>query len=319
MSKNAIPSPRLFTRREVIKLAGGAVASVALPALSLRRALAANAPIMTRPIPRTGEQLPVIGIGTAIIFDIGDDAAKRRERRQVIQTLIDGGGRLIDTAPSYGSAEAVTGELLHEMGVRDRIFLATKVRTADHDAQLKEMRQSLQRLSTDRVDLMQLHNVRDANTDLGLLREWKAQGRCRYIGITSSFERDYAAVAAVLEREKPDFLQINYSIADREAEVRLVPLAAEVGAAVLTNLPFGRGKLFSAVRGRALPDWAAEIDATSWAQFFLKYLLSNEAVTAVIPGTDRPEYMLDNLAAGRGRLPDAAMKKKMVATMQALI
>jgi len=282
------------------------------------RTQTAAAPIMTRPIPRTGEPLPVVGCGTAIIFDIGGEPQPRKERADVIRTLVAGGGKLIDTAPSYGRAESVLGDLLTELELRDRIFLATKVRVAAHADTIAEMQQSLKKLRTDRVDAMQLHNVRDANQDLAVLREWKAQGRCRYIGITSSFDRDYAAVEAVLRRQKPDFFQIDYSLNDRNAEARLIPAAAEVGAAVLTNLPFGRGKLFQAVRGRSLPDWAAEFDAASWGQFFLKFLLGHPTVTAVIPGTDKPEYMLDNLGAGRGRLPDAAMRRKMVAWYESL-
>jgi aryl-alcohol dehydrogenase-like predicted oxidoreductase len=264
-------SQKLFSRREMMAAAAGLGAVAALPFRAASAASAANGPVMTRSIPRTGERLPVIGIGTAIVFDIGDDAAKRAERRQVIQTLMDGGGRLIDTAPSYGSAEVVLGDLLSAAGAREKIFLATKVRVASPETSGQEMQQSLRRLRTDRVDLMQLHNVRDPKTDLGLLREWKAQGLCRYIGITSSFERDYDAVAAVLKRERPDFFQINYSLADRESEARLVPLAADVGAAVLTNLPFGRGKLFSAVRGKTLPEWASEFDASSWGQFSARF------------------------------------------------
>ena len=176
----------------------------------------------------------------------------------------------------------------------------------------------MQRLRTNRVDLMQLHNVSDPHQDLAILREWKSQGLCRYIGITTSFGGDFDAVEAVVRRQKPDFLQINYSLADRAAEKRVIPAAAEVGAAVLTDLPFARNRLFGAVRGQKLPEWAGDFDAASWAQFFLKYLLGNEAVTAVIPGTSNAEHMADNLGAGRGRLPDAAQRQRMVAFFEAL-
>ena len=310
--------PTMLSRRDLIKLALAAGASAALP---FGAALAAAAPVRTRPIPRTGEMLPVIGLGTAIIFDFDSaaDAARRAERRDVVRTLIDGGGRLIDTAPSYGRAEATVGDLLAEAGVRERIFLATKVRASSRDACIAQMQESLKRLRTNRVELMQLHNVgsvnrRETASQLALLREWKERGTFRYIGVTHS--QDMAGANDLLvdlaRSEKLDFMQINYSMAERAAEKTLLPVAAQTGTAVLVNLPFARARLFNAVRGKALPPWAADFDATSWGQFFLKYILAHEAVTAVIPGTDKPEYMVDNLNAGRGRLPDEATRRKMV-------
>jgi aryl-alcohol dehydrogenase-like predicted oxidoreductase len=236
----------------------------------------------------------------------------------VLKTLVAGGGKLIDTAPSYGQAEARLGDLFAATGLREKIFLATKVRVADRDATIAEMKGSFQRLKTQKVELMQLHNVRDPNQSLELLREWKTQGLCKYIGVTSSFDRDYAAVEACLRKEKPDFFQIDYSMVDRNSEDRLIPAAADSGCAILTNLPFGRGKFFQKIAGKPLPDMAKEIDATSWAQFALKWLLGHPAITAVIPGTDKPQYMSDNLKAGQGRLPDAAMRKKMVEIFEAL-
>lgn len=298
----------LPNRRELL---AGAAAATALPGLAA--AAAAQGAVMTRPIPHSGEQLPVVGIGTAIIFDFQNDPAKYAERRQVLQQLVAGGGKLIDTAPSYGNAEVVVGELVADLGVRDRLFLATKVPAqAPRNEKEASLAASLQRMKTNRLDLMQAWNVSDPNLDLAQLRDWKAQGKCRYWGITSSFDAAYPAIEQVLRREKPDFFQINYSLGDREAEERLIPAARDVGAAVLTNLPFGRNSLFAKVRDRPLPDWAAEIDATSWAQVFLKFLISHPAITAVIPGTDKPEYMIDNLGAGRGRLPDAAMRRRMI-------
>ena len=302
-------SPGVFSRREILALGAGIGVAAALP---LASSFAAAGPVLSRPIPRTGERLPVVGLGTAIVFDIGEDATRRAERRAVIQALVDGGGRLIDTAPSYGTAERVLGELVSSMGARDKLFLATKVRAAGREASLAEMRQSLERLRTAGVDLMQLHNVGDAATDLGTLKAWQQQGFTRYIGITHFQPGAYDRLEQVIRREKPDFVQLNYSLAERSAEERLLPLATDTGTAVLVNLPFGRGKLFGAVRGKPLPDWAKDFEATSWAQFFLKYLLGNAAVTCVIPGTDRPEYMLDNIGAGRGRLPDASMRRRMV-------
>jgi aryl-alcohol dehydrogenase-like predicted oxidoreductase len=299
----------MYTRREVLEIAAGAGVAAALP-LGLVRA--ATSPVLTRPIPRTGERLPVVGLGTAIVFDIGDDAVKRAERRAVIQTMIDGGGRLIDTAPSYGTAEVVVGNLLSSMAARDKVFLATKVRVTEREDSIAEMQESLRRLRTGKVDLMQLHNVSDAKTELRTLKEWQQKGYARYIGITHSQARANDRLAEVMRRERPEFIQLNYSLAERSVEERLLPLAADTGTAVLVNLPFGRGRLFSAVRGKTVPEWAREFDAASWGQFFLKYLLAHPAVTCVIPGTDKPEYMLDNLDAGRGRLPDAAMRRRMV-------
>ena len=300
---------RMNTRREILALAAGAGVAAALPPGLAR---AATSPVLTRPIPRTGEHLPVVGLGTAIVFDIGNAAAKRAERRAVIQTMIDGGGRVIDTAPSYGTAETVLGDLLSSMAARDRVFLATKVRVTGREDSIAEMQESLRRLRTGKVDLVQLHNVSDAKAELRTLKEWQHKGHTRYIGITHSRPRANDRLAEVMQRERPEFVQFNYSLAERSVEERLLPLAAETGTAVLVNLPFGRGRLFSAVRGKALPEWAKEFDAASWGQFFLKYLLAHPAVTCVIPGTDKPEYMLDNLGAGRGRLPDAATRRKMV-------
>lgn len=306
----------IFTRRETLAMGAGLGVAAALP--RPQPAAAQSGAVLTRPIPRSGEMLPVVGLGTAIIFDFPPDAPEVAERTKVLQALIAGGGKLIDTAPSYGAAEERLGELLTNLKARDQVFLATKVRVADAAASEAEMRRSLQKLRTDRLDLMQLHNVRDGKQSLAHLRDWQSQGICRYIGITSSFLRDYDAVAETLRREKPEFFQINYSLADREAEKTLLPLAADVGAAVLINLPFGRGKLFSASKGRPLPGWAAEIGVTSWAQFFLKFLLSHPAVTAVIPGSDKHEYMVDNLNAGRAPMPDAATRQKMVAYWESL-
>jgi aryl-alcohol dehydrogenase-like predicted oxidoreductase len=308
---NAIDNPQ---RRQLLAGAGAAALATSLP---LRAA--AEEALQTRPIPSSGERLPVVGIGTAVIFDFENDAAKLAERRAVIETLIAGGGKLIDTAHSYGRAEDRVGELVADPGVRDRLFLATKFSYGDsRDAATASMQRSLRRLKTNRVDLMQAWNVNDENYDLGLLREWKRQGLCRYTGMTISQTRSYEAIGKVLAREKPDFFQVNYSLGDREAEERLLPMARDAGAAVLINLPFGRNSLFRKSTGKPLPDFAAEFGATSWAQFFLKFILSHPAVTAVIPGTDKPEYMIDNLKAGRGVMPDAAMRRRIIQYWDAL-
>ena len=295
------------------RLLGGAAAAIVAALGPPGVARSADAPLRTRPIPHSGEPLPVVGIGSAIIFDFENDPAKYAERRQVLQTLVAGGAKLIDTASAYGRAEDRIGDLVADLGVRDRLFLATKFRYNDsRESATASMRASLRRLKTDRVDLMQAWNVGDPNYDFGLLREWKQQGLCRYVSMTTSSLRQYEAFTKVIAREKPDFVQVNYSLGDREAESAILPAAQDVGAAVLTALPFGRNSLFRTAGGRPLPDFAAEFGAKTWAQLFLKYLLSHPAVTAVIPGTDKPEYMLDNLQAGRGPLPDAGMRKRIV-------
>lgn len=300
---------RRENRRRLLK-AGVAAAAVAPLA---RFALATEGPLAARPIPRSGELLPVIGIGTAVVFDFENDAAKYAERRKVIETMVAGGAKLIDTAHSYGRAEDRVGELAGELKVRDKLFLATKYSYgADPASANASMQHSLARLKTNRVDLMQAWNVGDENFRLDLPREWQKQGLTRYVGMTTSFQGQYSALGKVLAREKPDFVQVNYSLGDREAEGTLLPTARDAGAAVLINLPFGRNSLFRKAGQRPLPDFAAAFGAKTWAQFFLKFILSHPAVTAVIPGTDKPEYMLDNLDAGRGAMPDAAMRARMV-------
>jgi len=318
-------SPRLFTRREALAMTAG-LGAAALGIVPARAATATAKPLLTRSIPRTGERLAAIGLGTAIVFDIGADAAQRSERRAVIETLLAGGGRLIDTAPSYGAAESVVGDLLTEMTARDRVFLATKVRATSRERAIAEMRQSQRRLRTEKIDLMQIHNVgfvdrNEIAAQLELLREWKERGVFRYIGVTHSQSQERAndRLIEILRTEKLDFIQVNYSMAERSVEQRLLPAAVDTGTAVLVNLPFARARLFRAVRGKPVPEWAAEFEATTWGQFFLKYLLASEAVTCVIPGMDKPEYVVDNLNAGRGRLPDAAQRRRMAEFIDPLL
>jgi len=270
---------------------------------------------MARAIPSSGERLPVIGLGTASNYD-RDDPAERSALGDILRLLAAGGGSLVDTASSYGAAESMLGAALAETGLRPRIFIATKLE--EDELTMPGLRASQRRLGSDKIDLMQLHNVSRRGQSLAPLREWKAQRLIRYFGITTSDDRDFAAVESELQREKPDFLQVNYSLSDREAEKRLLPAAAEIGVAVLTDLPFGRGQVFRAVRGKTVPDWAQEFDAATWGQFFLKYLLADPRVTAVIPGTDKPQNMADNLGAGRGRLPDAAQRRHMAQFFDAL-
>jgi len=281
-----------------------------LAALVLQPVLAeaaSESAILTRAIPSTGERLPAVGLGTASVFD-RDDSETRRRAADVVQALVAGGGRLIDTGSTYGNAESVLGAVVQASKLRDRLFLATKAEAPDID----EFKRSLARLNVSSVDLMQLHNVRDARQSLAQFRDWKAQGLCRYVGVTSTYHQDFAAVEAVLKKEKPDFVQIDYSIDNRLAEERVIPVAAEMRVAVLTALPLGRARLFRAVRGKTIPDWAQPFAAT-WAQFFLKFLLADERVTAVIPGTSNAEHMADNLGAMRGRLPNQEERERMVA------
>ena len=289
-----------ITRRDFTALA--AAAFLVRPAFSQTN----EAPPITRAIPSTGERLPTVGLGTASVFD-SDDESTRRAAAEVIRVLVGAGGRLIDTASSYGDAEIVVGKVVAAAGLRDKVFVATKLEQPD----VAELKRSLARLQSAKVDLLQLHNVRDPRQSLAQFRDWKALGLCRYVGITSTFHGDFAAIEGMLEHEKPDFVQIDYSLDDRRAEERILPLAARVKAGVLTALPFGRGRLFRAVQGKTVPDWARGFAAT-WAQFFLKFLLADDRVTAVIPGTSNPAHMADNLGAMRGRLPDPDQRKRMV-------
>lgn len=305
-----------LSRREILGFGAALAATAALPVRAQPESL------LMRPIPRSGETLPAIGLGTAIVFDVGDDAARRAEQRAVIEALVAGGGRVIDTAPSYGTAESVLGDLLAETGARGKVFLATKVRAAAREAAIAEMQASQRRLRSERFELMQIHNpgadLKAAAEQLALLREWKTRGVFRYIGVTHFQEAANERLIALMEREQLDFVQVNYSLAERSAEARLLPAARATGTAVLCNLPFGRGKLFAAVRGKALPEWAGGFGAASWAQFFLKYLLANEAVTCVIPGMDKAAYVADNLGAARGALPQAAERRRMADLWESL-
>lgn len=300
------------TRRNALALGTAAAVSTGLGANWPALAQAAAA-VIKRPIPHTGEALPIVGIGTARLYDFElTDNARLAERAEVLKLLVQGGGALVDTAPRYGDAEKVLGHLFKMTKLREKLFLATKVSVDARDDQMKSMRESLKLMGTDKVQLMQLHNPKKPQQDIDSIRAFQKEGLCKYIGISSSFDRDYKSVEAVLRREKPDFFQIDYSLVDRNSQERLIPAAMDVGAAVLTNLPFRRGRVFAKVKGKTLPEWATkELGVTSWAQFALKWLLGNPGVTAVIPGTDKPAYMLDNLKAGRGVIPDATMRKKM--------
>ena len=295
-----------MNRREL--LAGGAQLMAAAAVSS--RAGAANpseAPLL-RKIPASGEEVPLIGLGTSRTFEVGTSAAERTPLSEVLEGFFASGARLIDTSPMYGSAEAVLGELMTP-DMHRRAFLATKVWTRGARSGIEQMTHSAQLLQSARLDLIQVHNLLDLDTHLKTLHEWQESGRVRYIGVTHYTVSAHAELARVLAREKLDFVQFNYSPVTRDAEKELLPLAAERGVAVLVNRPFEDGALFRTVRGKPLPAWAAELDAASWGQLALKYIAAHPAVTCIIPATGKLAHLQDNLAAGRGRLPDARQRE----------
>ena len=298
-------SPASMTRAEFLRLAASAITACALGGGALRSYAATPAAMKTRPIPSTGEPLPVIGLGTYQGFDVAPDSAAYAQLPDVLRALFAAGGSVIDSSPMYGRAEASTGELLAAAGSRPKAFIATKVWTRGRADGLRQINESLRLLRVDPIDLMQVHNLLNWRTHLQTLRELKAAGRIRYIGITHYNAGAYDELAAVMRAEHFDFLQINYSLDEREAERRILPLAAERGMAVLINRPFGGGGLLRRLRDRPLPGWSAEIGAASWAQLLLKFVLSNPAVTCAIPGTGRPAHMADNAGAGLGSIPDS--------------
>jgi diketogulonate reductase-like aldo/keto reductase len=287
-------------RRALLGALGGAFVPAAFSQDSNR--------LHMKAIPSTGEKLPVIGLGTWQTFDVGGDAAARAPLREVLKLL---SGNVVDSSPMYGSSESVAGDLIADLGLRPRLFLATKVWTSGRAEGIRQMEESFRRLRVERMDLMQIHNLVDAGTHTRTLKDWKKAGRVRYVGITHYTSSAYPEVERWLKSGDYDFLQINYSLGEREAETRLLPLARELGVAVIVNRPFGEGALFRKVRGKSLPPWAAELGIASWAQYFLKWIVGHPSVTCAIPGTGRPEHMKDNLGAGVGALPDEAARRRM--------
>ena len=279
--------------------------------LSSTRLLAQGTSWIQRKIPSSGESLPVIGIGTARRYEAVTTEAERAPLREVLRQFKEMGGRVIDTAPSYGTAEAVVGDLVAELKIREPLFIATKLGAQGRDAGIEQLERSFKRLRMPTIDLVAVHNLQDTQTQLRTLREWKQAGRIRYVGVTTSFERQHPAFEQTMRAEPLDFIQVDYALDNRKADQRILPLAADRGIGVMINLPFGRGRLFTAVQGRSLPPWADEFDCSSWAQFFLKYIVSHPAVTCALPGTAKVAYLVDNLGAARGRLPDAAMRVRM--------
>jgi diketogulonate reductase-like aldo/keto reductase len=274
--------------------------------------------VVKRPIPRSGELLPVAGLGTYQSFDVGNGAGERELLKEVLRQFVLHGGALVDSSPMYGSSESVVGDLAAGLGITGRLFMATKVWTSGRGAGIRQMEESMRRMKVARMDLMQIHNLLDWRTHLKTLHEWKASGRIRYTGITHYHSGAYGDLERLMKTREFDFVQFNYSMAEREAEERILPLAQETGTAVIVNRPFAQASLFSRVRGKELPAWSAEFDCKSWGQFFLKYILGHPAVTCVIPATSKPHHLVDNMMAGIGHLPDAAMRKRMVEFMNSL-
>jgi len=305
-----------LSRRRFLNLLGGLGTALLLHPSRLP---AIGKAAITRPIPSSGERLPVIGMGTSRTHDVGPEPEVRARLLKVLQVFFDEGGRLIDTSPMYGNAEAVLGELLRTVPYdRQQLFAATKVWTWGKQEGIEQMRKSMNLVGVERFDLIQIHNLRDWQIHLETLQEWKAAGKVRYLGITTSHGRNHDELELAMETAPFDFVQFSYNIGYRAAEQRLLPLARERGIAVLANRPFQRGDLFRMVRGKPLPEWAADFDCASWAQFFLKFVVSHPAVTCAIPATSKAEHMADNMGAGFGRLPDSALRQRMVRTIETL-
>ena len=274
--------------------------------------------ILSRPIPSSGEALPIIGLGTWQTFDVGPGAQSRAPLRAILHECVGAGATVVDSSPMYGRSEKVAGDLIAELQIRSRLFIATKVWTREKSQGIAQMEASMQKLGVDRVDLMQVHNLVDARTHLDTLRGWKRDGRVRYVGVTHYTSRGGEEIADLLETEAVDFVQINYNPLERDAERRLFPLTRDRGIAVLANRPLGGDtqSLMKRLRNRPLPEWAAEIDCRSWAQIVLKFVVSHPAVTCAIPATSRPDHLRDNLLAGTGRLPNADIRERIVATIE---
>jgi aryl-alcohol dehydrogenase-like predicted oxidoreductase len=306
----------MLTRREWIALTG--TAGLAL-AVDRRTLLAQSKGLITRPIPSSGERLPVVGLGSSATFSQVARTEDVSALREVLKTMADLGGTVFDTAPSYGASEEVAGRLVSELGIAGKVFWATKVNvagrgggTADRGAAMAQIETSFQRVKKPKIDLIQVHNLGDIPTQLGLLKELKQQGRVRYIGVTTTSDRQYQELEQVMRNEPLDFIEIDYSIANRNVEEVILPLAIERKVAVLVAVPFGRAALFPRVAGKPLPNWAKDIDVTSWAQYFLKYIIGHPAVTTAIPATSKPANMRDNMGGAMGRVPDEATRTRMV-------
>lgn len=297
-----------LNRRDVL----AAAAALGLTPLN---ALTEERKMLTRPIPATGEELPVVGLGTWEVFDVESTPQEIATRKEIVDLLLGEGGSVIDTSPMYNRSEKVIGDIIEAGSARDRLFIATKVWTNGRDAGIAQMNRSAELMNADVIDLMQVHNLRDTDVHMKSIRDWQESGRIRYSGLTHYTARALGALESAMRKHKPQFIQINYSLGERDADKRLLPLAQDLGIAVLINRPYQSGRLFSAVSGRSVPTWAASF-ASSWGQFFLKFIISHPAVTCAIPATSKPHHMADNLEAGFGALPDAATRRRMVDFMR---
>jgi aryl-alcohol dehydrogenase-like predicted oxidoreductase len=295
-----------------VKLIGATTASVCLP-IGSSRIFAAEGSPLRRAIPSTGEKLPVIGLGSAVTFDVPFNSPKVTDITEVITRFVNRGGKVIDSSPSYGNAESLIGQIAGKSGLTDSLFIATKVRARGREAGIAQIEQSLGRFQRRKIDLIQVHNLVDVDAQMSALRESKSKGKIRYTGITYSEPQGFAEIERNMKSQHPDFVQINYSIVDRGAAQRILPLAQELRMGVIINRPFGSGGVIRAVLGKPLPPWAADFDCHSWAQFLLKWVVSHPAVTCVIPATNNPQHLEDNMGAGFGRLPDAKTRQRMAA------
>jgi aryl-alcohol dehydrogenase-like predicted oxidoreductase len=302
----------MITRRRAVKLIGATTASVCLP-IGSSRIFAAEGSPLRRAIPSTGEKLPVIGLGSAVTFDVPASSPKAKDVAEVITRFAKHGGKVIDSSPSYGNAESLIGQIASKSGLTDSLFIATKVRAKGKEAGITQIEQSLGRFQRRKIDLIQVHNLVDVAAQMSALRESKSKGKIRYTGITYSEPQGFAEIERNMKSQHPDFVQINYSIVDRGAAQRILPLAQELRMGVIINRPFGSGGVIRAVLGKPLPPWAAEFDCHSWAQFLLKWVVSHPAVTCVIPATNNPQHLEDNMGAGFGRLPDEKTRQRMAA------
>jgi aryl-alcohol dehydrogenase-like predicted oxidoreductase len=304
-----------MSRREATRLLAQSAAGLMLARTALavdQTKPAGKLPLLQRTIPSSGESVPVLGLGTWQAFDVGPNPAERQPLEEVLVLFTQLGGRVVDSSPMYGRAEQVIGDIAAKLGLHRSLFLATKVWTNGKEQGVASMEKSLTKLQTRHIDLMQVHNLVDARTHLATLRDWKEQGRARYIGITHYTSSAYPEVAKLLRAEKVDFVQINYSLLEREAEKEILPLAQERGVAVIVNRPFGGGNLFARVRQKPLPEWAPEFDCHSWAQFLLKWIIAHPAVTCAIPATSNARHLEENMQGGVGKLPDAKLRARMV-------
>ncbi|QNF35936.1 aldo/keto reductase [Adhaeribacter swui] len=306
-----------YTRREATKLIAAAGASAFLP--GALESTAAPTTMLLRKIPASGEELPVVGLGTWQTFDVSPSATVRAPLKEVLQQFVQMGGKLIDSSPMYGESEVVVGDLAAELKVASKLFMATKVWIQGREAGITQMETSMQEMRSNPMDLMQIHNLVDWQTHLKTLRAWKEAKRIRYIGITHYTVSAFDKLEKIMQSEPIDFVQLNYNIATRQAANRLLPLAQDKNIAVIVNRPFESGSLFSAVKNKPLPDWAREFDCASWGQFFLKYILGHPAITCVIPATSKVKHLTDNMQAGYGRLPNAAQRSQMEQFIQNLI